>query len=244
MAQPTGQAGEQQVEDNMRVIVAEDAPLLREGIAGVLTRAGIDVVAMAVDADDLSRKTRAHHPDVIVVDIRMPPTNTDDGLRAALALRASNPVLGVLVLSQYLETVYARELFEGGTAGTGYLLKDRVGDIDSFVESVRRVGQGGSVLDPEVVALLMGRHHPATPVRNLTDRERTVVALMAQGCSNLAIATSLHLSQASVEKHIRNIFTKLELPNAPDTHRRVLTVLAYLETAAGTPQATPHQFGP
>jgi DNA-binding NarL/FixJ family response regulator len=225
----------------MRVIVAEDAPLLREGIAGVLTRAGLEVVAQAVDADDLRRKTRTHHPDVIVVDIRMPPTNTDDGLRAALALRANDPTLSVLVLSQYLETIYARELFEAGTEGTGYLLKDRVGDIDSFVDSVRRVGQGGSVLDPDVVTLLMGRHRPVTPVTGLTDRERAVVALMAQGCSNLAIATSLHLSQASVEKHIHSIFTKLELPNTPDTHRRVLTVLTYLETAASTPRR--HEAG-
>jgi DNA-binding NarL/FixJ family response regulator len=214
----------------MRILVAEDAPLLREGITQVLTRAGMEVVAQAADADDLRRKTRTHHPDVIVADIRMPPANTDDGLRAALALRADNPGLGVLVFSQYLETIYARELFEAGTEGMGYLLKDRVGDIDSFVDSVRRVGQGGSVLDPDVVALLMGRHHPTTPVTGLTDRERTVVALMAQGQSNLAIAASLHLSQASVEKHIHSIFTKLSLPNDPNTHRRVLTVLTYLQT--------------
>ena len=220
----------------MRILVAEDAPLLREGIAQVLTRAGMDVIAQAADADDLRTKTRAYHPDVIVADIRMPPSNTDDGLRAALALRADAPGLGVLVFSQYLETVYARELFEAGPEGMGYLLKERVGDIDSFVESVRRVGQGGSVLDPDVVALLVGRHHPTAPVTGLTNRERTVVALMAQGQSNLAIAASLHLSQASVEKHIHSIFTKLNLPNDPNTHRRVLTVLTYLQS--GRPGTT------
>jgi DNA-binding NarL/FixJ family response regulator len=220
----------------MRILVAEDAPLLREGIAQVLTRAGMDVIAQAADADDLRTKTRAYHPDVIVADIRMPPSNTDDGLRAALALRADDPGLGVLVFSQYLEAVYARELFEAGPEGMGYLLKDRVGDIGSFVDSVRRVGQGGSVLDPDVVALLVGRRHPTTPVTGLTDRERTVVALMAQGQSNPAIAASLHLSQASVEKHIHSIFTKLNLPNDPSTHRRVLTVLTYLQT--GRPGTT------
>lgn len=214
----------------MRVIVAEDAPLLREGIVRVLSRAGLDVVAQAGDADELLSTTRAHHPDVIVVDIRMPPTNTDDGLRAALQLRADDPALGVLILSQYLETAYARELFEAGVEGVGYLLKDRVGDIDRFVDSVLRVGEGDSVLDPDVVAQLVGRHQAAGPMTGLTDRERAVVSLMAQGRSNLAIAAALHLSGASVEKHIRSIFTKLDLPTDPDTHRRVLTVLAYLQS--------------
>jgi DNA-binding NarL/FixJ family response regulator len=213
----------------MRVVVAEDATLLREGIVQVLTRAGINVVAQAADAGELLRQARVRRPDVIVADIRMPPGNTDDGLRTALALRAETPALGVLVLSQYLETAYARDLFEAGTAGMGYLLKDRVGDIDRFVDSVRQVGQGGSVLDPEVVALLVGRHQATASVTGLTDRERMVVALMAQGCSNIAIASSLHFSEASVEKHIHSIFTKLNLPADPGTHRRVLAVLTYLQ---------------
>jgi DNA-binding NarL/FixJ family response regulator len=213
----------------VRVIVAEDAPLLREGIVEVLTRAGLHVIAQAADADDLLRQARTHRPDVIVADIRMPPGNTDDGLRAAIALRAEDPSLGVLILSQYLEAVYARELFEAGTSGMGYLLKDRVGDIGRFIDSVRQVGQGGSVLDPDVVELLVSRHQATTSMGSLTDRERAVIALMAQGRSNIAIARALHLSEASVEKHIHSIFTKLELPAHPDTHRRVLTVLTYLQ---------------
>lgn len=212
-----------------RIIVAEDAPLLREGIVHVLTRAGMDVVAQAADANNLLRQTRAHKPDVIVADIRMPPNNTDDGLRAALTLRAENPALGVLVLSQYLETVYARELFEACTGSVGYLLKDRVGDIDRFTDSIRHISQGGSALDPEVVGLLVGRRQEALAMTGLTDRERSVLALIAEGRSNIATAEFLHLSEASVEKHIRSIFTKLKLPVDPGTHRRVLAVLAYLE---------------
>jgi DNA-binding NarL/FixJ family response regulator len=215
---------------SVRVIVAEDAPLLREGIVQVLTQAGIQVVAEAGDAGDLLDKARAYRPDVVVADIRMPPTNTDDGLRAALTLRAENPALGVLILSQYVETVYVRELLDTGVAGAGYLLKDRVGDVGRFVDSVRQVGEGGSVLDPDAVATLIDRHEANPPLHGLTDREHAVVALIAQGRSNRAIATSLRLSEASVEKHIRSIFTKLDLPTDPTTHRRVLTVLAYLKT--------------
>jgi DNA-binding NarL/FixJ family response regulator len=222
----------------MRIIVAEDAPLLREGIVQVLTRGGIDVVAEACDADALLRKTRSYQPDVIVVDIRMPPTNTDDGLRAALTLRTENPALGVLILSQYAETAYARDLLNTGVEGSGYLLKDRVGDVDRFVDNVRQVGRGGSVLDPDIVAVLIDRHEVGSPMRDLTDREHAVVALMAQGCSNNAIATSLRLSGASVEKHIRSIFTKLDLSTDPATHRRVLTVLAYLRSAKSE---SPHE---
>jgi DNA-binding NarL/FixJ family response regulator len=212
----------------MRVVVAEDAPLLREGIIQVLTHAGLEVVAQASDADDLLSKVRAHRPDVAVVDIRMPPTNTDDGLRAALTLRAEHPDLGVLVLSQYVEDTYAQELLRAGAEGIGYLLKDRVGDIERFVEAVLRVGERGTVLDPEIVALLVGRHVGTNPLAGLSERERAVLALMAEGRSNLAIAKSLHLSEGSIEKHIRAIFTKLDLYADPDSHRRVLAVLAYL----------------
>jgi DNA-binding NarL/FixJ family response regulator len=213
----------------LRVLVAEDAPLLREGIAHVLTQAGLEVVAQAADAEELLAKVRAYRPDVAVVDIRMPPANTDDGLRAAIALRAEFPRLGILLLSQYVEQAYAEELLEAGTRGAGYLLKDRVGDITSFIDSVQRVAAGGSVLDPEVVALLVGqRAANDDPLASLSNREREVLALMAEGHTNLAIARTLFLSEGAVEKHIRAIFTKLDLPADAGTHRRVLAVLAYL----------------
>jgi DNA-binding NarL/FixJ family response regulator len=213
----------------LKALVAEDAPLLREGIAHVLTQAGLEVVAQAADAEELLAKVRAYRPDVAVVDIRMPPTNTDDGLRAAIALRAEFPHLGILLLSQYVEETYAEELLEAGTRGAGYLLKDRVGDVTSFIDSVHRVAAGGSVLDPEVVALLVGRRATDDgPLASLSNREREVLALMAEGRTNLAIARTLFLSEGAVEKHIRAIFTKLDLPADADTHRRVLAVLAYL----------------
>jgi DNA-binding NarL/FixJ family response regulator len=213
----------------LKALVAEDAPLLREGIAHVLTQAGLEVVARAADAEELLAKVRAYRPDVAVVDIRMPPTNTDDGLRAAIALRAEFPHLGILLLSQYVEETYAEELLEAGTRGAGYLLKDRVGDVTSFIDSVHRVAAGGSVLDPEVVALLVGRRATDDgPLASLSNREREVLALMAEGRTNLAIARTLFLSEGAVEKHIRAIFTKLDLPADADTHRRVLAVLAYL----------------
>jgi DNA-binding NarL/FixJ family response regulator len=185
-------------------------------------------VAEARDADDLLGKARAYRPDVAVVDIRMPPTHTDDGLRAAVTLRAESPAIGVLLLSQHLEQTYARELLATGADGIGYLLKDRVGDVDRFVDSVRRVAERGAVLDPDIVSVLVGRSSGDRLVQ-LSTREREVLAAMAEGRSNTAIARTLHLSEGGVEKHVRSIFTKLSLPATPDDHRRVLAVLAYLD---------------
>jgi DNA-binding NarL/FixJ family response regulator len=199
----------------------------------VLERAGIQVVDQAADAAELVAKVRAHRPDVAVVDIRMPPGNTDDGLRAAILLRGEQRGLGVLVLSQYVEEAYAQELLEAGTEGVGYLLKDRVGDVERFVDGVRRVGDGGSVLDPEVVALLVDRRGgTGGPLAGLSERERAVLALMAEGHSNRAIARSLFLSECAVEKHIRALFTKRGLHADADSHRRVLAVLTYLRADA------------
>lgn len=212
----------------MRVVVADDSVLLREGVALLLQDAGFDVVAQAGDADDLMRKVGAHKPDVAVVDVRMPPTNTDDGLRAALKIRAERPDTGVLVLSQYVEEAYAHELLADPSGGVGYLLKDRVADLERFVESVRRVGEGGSALDPEVVAQLLGRHRADDPLETITPREREVLGLMAEGRSNAAIAEALVVTERAVEKHVTGIFAKLGLHPAAEDHRRVLAVLAYL----------------
>ncbi|MBV8953218.1 MAG: response regulator transcription factor [Solirubrobacterales bacterium] len=212
----------------MRVVVAEDSALLREGIVRLLEDTGFDVVARAADAEDLLRKVSAHKPDVAVVDIRMPPTQTDDGLRAALEIRRRLPDTGVLVLSQYLEADYALDLLSDNAEGTGYLLKDRVADVDRFIDSVRRVGEGGSALDPEVVAHLLGRHRREDPLAPLTPREREVLALMAEGRSNRAIAEHLVVTERAVEKHVTNIFDKLGLAPAPYDHRRVLAVLTFL----------------
>src|SRR5688500_8814113 len=176
---------------SIRVVIADDSVLLREGVARLLEESGFDVVAQAGDADDLLRKVGAHKPDVAVVDVRMPPTNTDDGLRAALKIRAERPDTGVLVLSQYVEEAYAHELLADPSGGVGYLLKDRVADLERFVESVRRVGEGGSALDPEVVAQLLGRHRADDPLDTITPREREVLGLMAEGRSNAAIAQAL-----------------------------------------------------
>ncbi len=214
----------------MRVVVAEDSVLLREGIVRLLEGAGFDVVGQAGDAEDLIRKTAAHKPDVAVVDIRMPPTGTDDGLRAALEIRERLPDTGVLVLSQYLEEGYALELVADSAEGTGYLLKDRVADVDRFLDSVRRVGEGGSALDPEVVSQLLGRRRNDDPLEELTDREREVLALMAEGRSNKAIAAELVVTERAVEKHVTGIFSKLGLPPAPQDHRRVLAVLTFLRS--------------
>lgn len=221
----------------MRVVVADDAVLLREGIVRLLTEAGMDVVAQAGDAEDLLRKVGAHKPDVAIIDIKMPPTHTDEGLRAAAEIRERQPDVGVLVLSQYVEEGYALELLGGAhagetAAGTGYLLKDRVGDIDRFVESVRRVGEGGSALDPEVVAQLLGRRRREDPLAPLSPREREVLALMAEGRSNHGIAQQLVVTERAIEKHVTNIFGKLDLPPAPDDHRRVLAVLAFVRAAS------------
>jgi DNA-binding NarL/FixJ family response regulator len=195
----------------MRVVVAEDSVLLREGIVRLLEDAGFEVVGQAGDAEDLVRKVSAHKPDVAVVDIRMPPTQTDDGLRAALEIRRSLPGTGVLVLSQYVEEGYALELVGDGADGTGYLLKDRVADVERFVDAVRRVGEGGSVLDPEVVATLLGRRRRDDPLAELTEREREVLTLVGRGMSNSEIAAALFIAEQTVKTHVSKILQKLGL---------------------------------
>ena len=214
----------------MRVVVAEDSVLLREGVVRLLQEAGMEVVGTAGDAEDLLRKVRAHKPDVALVDIRMPPTQTDEGLRAAATIRAEQPQTGVLVLSQYVEEAYALELLAENAEGVGYLLKDRVADVERFVDSVRRVGEGGSALDPEVVARLVGRRRREDPLSVLSPREREVLGHMAEGRSNHGIAEALVVTERAVEKHVTSIFTKLNLPPAEDDHRRVLAVLTYLRS--------------
>jgi DNA-binding NarL/FixJ family response regulator len=212
----------------MRIVVAEDSVLLREGIVRLLEDAGCEVVGQAGDADDLVRKVSAHKPDVAIVDIRMPPTSTDDGLRAALEIRRRLPETGVLLLSQYVEEGYALELVGDSAGGTGYLLKDRVADVEGFIDAVRRVADGGSALDPEVVATLLGRRRRDDPLAELTTREREVLALMAEGRSNQAIAEQLVVTERAVEKHVTSIFNKLDLAPEPADHRRVLAVLTFL----------------
>jgi DNA-binding NarL/FixJ family response regulator len=212
----------------MRVVVADDSVLMREGIVRLLEEADFEVVAQAGDAEDLLRKVRAHKPDVAVIDIRMPPTNTDDGLRAALELRAELPDTGVLVLSQYVEEGYAIDLLADGGDGVGYLLKDRVGDVKLFTDAVVRVADGGSALDPEVVAHMLRRKRKEDPLDELTPREREVLGLMAEGRSNRAVAEHLVVTERAIEKHVTSIFAKLRLTATPEDHRRVLAVLAYL----------------
>ena len=214
----------------MRVVVGEDSLLLREGIVRVLGDAGFEVVAQAGDAEDLVRKVCAHKPDVAVVDIKMPPTETDDGLRAAIEIRRRLPGTGVLVLSQYLEEGYALDLVADGAEGTGYLLKERVGDVERFADSVRRVGEGGAALDPEVVVQVLGRRRREDPLVGLTERDREVLALMAEGRSNQAIARRLVVTERAVEKHVTSIFDKLGLMPAAEDHRRVLAVLSFLRS--------------
>ena len=213
----------------MRVVLADDSMLLREGIARLLEEAGMEVVAQSGDAEDLLRKVGAHKPDVAIVDVRMPPTHTDEGLRAAAEIRERFPKTGVLVLSQYIDESYAMELLGTHTEGVGYMLKDRVSDLDRFIEGVKRVGEGGSVLDPEVVSRLLGRRREADPLAEISPRERDVLGLMAEGRSNHAIATELVVTERAVEKHVTSIFTKLNLPPTADDHRRVLAVLTYLK---------------
>jgi len=213
----------------VRVVVGEDEPLVREGIVRVLEDAGFEVVGVAADAPDLVRKTNAHKPDVVVTDIQMPPERTDDGLRAARQIRRDRPETGVVVLSQFLEDRYAIDLVGESAAGVGYLLKERVGDLALFAESVRRVANGGSALDPEVVQRMVGRRRTTSAVDELTPREREVMALMAEGRSNGGIAAELVVTVAAVERHITNIFDKLGLRPAPEDHRRVLAVLEYLK---------------
>ncbi|HEY7632307.1 MAG TPA: response regulator transcription factor [Thermoleophilaceae bacterium] len=211
----------------MRVVIGEDSVLTREGIARVLSGAGFDIVAEVGDADDLVREVRELKPDVAVVDIRMPPRQADDGLEAARQIRGELPDVGILVLSQYVDEHYVMRLLEDGAEGVGYLLKDRVAEVDRFVESVRRVAEGGSALDPEVVAHMVGRRSDG-PLDELTDREREVLGRMAEGLSNRAIAEEFGVSERAVEHHVTSIFGKLGLSATGQEHRRVLAVLAYL----------------
>lgn len=213
---------------SLRVLVAEDQALLRDGLVGMLERSGMEVVAQAGDAEDLLRKTRAHLPDVVVCDVQMPPDHTDDGLRAAITLRTERPELGVLVLSQFLEESYVVDLVGDDAEGVGYLLKDRVGDVQTFIDAVRRVAAGGSALDPRVVSIMMQRARKADPLETLSPREREVLQLMAEGLSNQGIAERLVVTPAAVEKHVTRIFQKLQLGHEPTDHRRVLAVLALL----------------
>jgi len=213
----------------LRVVLADDSVLLREGIARLLEDAGFDVVGRSGDGGDLLLKVRSYSPDVAIVDIRMPPTHTDEGLRAAEEIRAKHPDTGVLVLSQYLESAYALQLLSESAEGVGYLLKDRVADVDEFVAAVRRIAEGGSVLDPEVVSRLVGRRRRDDPLLQLTPREREVLELMAEGRSNQAISERMFVTMRAVEKHVTSIFVKLGLPSASEDHRRVLAVLKFLE---------------
>jgi DNA-binding NarL/FixJ family response regulator len=214
----------------VRVVIADDAVLLREGAARLLGEAGFEVVAQAGDADDLLRKVRAHRPDVAIIDVRMPPDNSDDGLRAALTIREELPRVGILLLSQYVEDRYLAQLLADGAEGVGYLLKDRVAEVERLAEAVERVAAGGSVLDPQVVAHMLGRRRDAGPLDALTDRERGVLGLMAEGRTNRAIAAELFVSERAVERHVTSIFGKLGLPATEEDHRRVLAVLLYLRS--------------
>ena len=214
----------------MRVVLAEDSVLLREGVARILDEAGFEVVGQAGNADELLLKVRSYSPDVAIVEIRMPPTHTDEGLRAAQEIREKHPTCGVLVLSQYVEATYAMELLAESAEGVGYLLKDRVSDVNEFADAVRRVGEGGSALDPTIVSQLVGRRRRDDPIDQLTPREREVLGLMAEGRSNSGIAEQLVVTDRAVEKHVTSIFSKLRLPAASEDHRRVLAVLAYLRS--------------
>jgi serine/threonine-protein kinase len=216
----------------VRVVIADDAVLLREGVARVLIDGGFDVVGQAGDAARLLALVRTQMPDVAIVDIRMPPTHTNEGLVAALQIRGSSPDVGVLVLSHYIETGQAMRLLEDGGGGVGYLLKDRVSDVAEFVDAVRRVGSGGSAIDPEVVAVLLGGRRARDPLNALSDREREVLALMAEGYSNQGICQRLFLSKKTVESHIGAIFSKLDLQPTEDEHRRVMAVLAHVRSMA------------
>jgi DNA-binding NarL/FixJ family response regulator len=213
---------------SLRVVVADDAVLLREGLVRLLAEEGHQVVAAVGDGPALVEAVLEHHPDVSVVDVRMPPTHTDEGLRAAIAAREHRPGAPMLVLSQYVEASYAADLLADGAGAVGYLLKDRVAKVEEFLDALDRVARGATVLDPQVVAQLLAAQRRKDPLKNLTERERELLALMAEGHSNPAIARRLVLSASAVEKHIGNIFAKLGLPPDDDRHRRVLAVLAYL----------------
>jgi DNA-binding NarL/FixJ family response regulator len=214
----------------IRVVLADDSVLLREGIASLLEAQGFEIVGQAGTAEDLLLKVRSYKPDIAIVDIRMPPTQTDEGLRAAKEIREKHPETAVLVLSQYVEQGYALELLQEGAEGVGYLLKDRVYDLTDFVAAVKRVADGGSALDPSVVSQLVGRRRRDDPIGELSPREREVLELMAEGLSNSAIAARVFLTDRGVEKHVTSIFQKLRLPVAADTHRRVLAVVAFLQS--------------
>jgi DNA-binding NarL/FixJ family response regulator len=211
----------------VRIVIAEDTAILREGLAQLLTMRGHEVVAAVVDATALVEAVAEHHPNVAVIDIRMPPTHTDEGLRAALRLRRADPTLGVLLFSQYVETSFVRELLADGSSGVGYLLKERVTDLDEFTSALDRVAAGGTALDPEVVTQLFGSRRDG--LATLTPREREVLALMAEGRTNAAIARTLVVTERAIEKHVANIFGKLGLSVSDGDHRRVLSVLRYLE---------------
>jgi DNA-binding NarL/FixJ family response regulator len=212
----------------LRVVIGEDQALLREGVVRLLADAGFEVVAEAADAPDLVRKVGAHKPDVAIVDVQMPPGNTDDGLRAAIEIRAHQPGVGVLVLSQFAEERYALDLIGDSAEGVGYLLKDRVADFANFADAVRRVAKGGSALDPTVVSRMLGRRRRDDPLEQLTPREREVLELMAEGRSNRGIAGVMVVTPNAVEKHVSSIFSKLGVSEAPEDHRRVLAVLTFL----------------
>jgi DNA-binding NarL/FixJ family response regulator len=213
----------------IRVIVGEDQAFVREGIVHVLTDGGFDVVGTTADAADLVRMASAYSPDVVVADIQMPPGHADDGLQAALAIRAAQPGVGVLVLSQFLEDSYVFDLVADGAQGVGYMLKEKVGNLEMFTDAVRRVADGGSALDPDVVARLVGRKQKSSPIDRLTPREREVLTLIAEGRSNGGIAHELVVTVAAVERHVTSIFDKFGLHQSPDQHRRVLAVLEYLK---------------
>ena len=213
----------------MRIVIAEDSVLLREGLTRLLEDAGDQVVEAVGDAELAKDAVARSAPDIIVMDVRMPPTHTDEGIRAALSLRRSHPAVAVLVLSQYVEQHYATELLAGDTAGVGYLLKDRVADVGDFIGAVHRVGEGGTALDPEVVSHLLAHSRRRQPLSSLTPRETKVLRLMAEGRSNGAIAAELVVSDGAIEKHVSSIFSKLDLPPADTDHRRVLAVLRYLD---------------
>jgi DNA-binding NarL/FixJ family response regulator len=214
----------------IRVVLADDSMLLREGIASLLGGKGFDIVGQSGTADDLLLKVRSYSPDIAIVDIKMPPTQTDEGLRAAKEIREKHPGTAVLVLSQYIEAGYALELLQDSAEGVGYLLKDRVYDLADFVAAVKRVATGGSALDPSVVSQLLGRRRRDDPIADLSPRELEVLELMAEGLSNSAIAARMFLTDRGVEKHVTSIFQKLRLPVATDTHRRVLAVIAFLQS--------------
>jgi DNA-binding NarL/FixJ family response regulator len=214
----------------LRIVIAEDAAIMRDGLAQILSHRGHDVVAAVADARSLQAAVGLHQPDIAIIDVRMPPTHTDEGLRAALAIRHDHPHVGVLVFSQYVETRYATELFAGAPAGVGYLLKDRVADVSDFIDALARIARGGTVLDPEVVQQLIGASQHAAGVSALSPRERDVLCLMAQGRSNAAIARTLVITPGVVEKHIASILAKLGLPPSDSDNRRVLAVLRHLES--------------